>query len=69
VTQAEAEAERAQVRTAISNILTGGQAHSSEGRALTRADLRTLYARLDTLDAIITRATRGGGAAYGVPVS
>ena len=32
-----------EVQTAISSILTGAQAHSINGRSMTKADLGTLY--------------------------
>lgn len=59
----------AQVETAISTILTGGQAHSSEGRALTRADLSTLYEERTRLTTLLARETRGSAITYGVPTN
>jgi hypothetical protein len=65
VTTAE---QLAEVQAAISRVLTGGQAHSAEGRALTRADLTALQARESLLKATLARETRGSAVTYGVPV-
>jgi hypothetical protein len=66
VTTAE---ELAQVEAAITAILTGGQAHASEGRALTRASLGDLYARKGQLVALLAQETRGSAVTYGVPTN
>lgn len=58
----------AQVEAAITAILTGGQAHASEGRALTRADLDTLYKERSRLETELRREARGGALGYGVPL-
>jgi hypothetical protein len=39
---AELETDVASVRDAIRRIVSGGQAYSAEGRAMTRADLKSL---------------------------
>lgn len=57
----------AQVEAAITAILAGGQAHASEGRALTRADLSTLYEQERRLQGQLARETRGGALGYAVP--
>jgi hypothetical protein len=38
-------AQLEEIQTAITQILTGGQAYTISGRALTRGDLATLYAQ------------------------
>ena len=49
----------ANVQVAIEAIEDHGQSVSSEGETLTRADLRTLYAREERLLRKIDRADRG----------
>lgn len=63
---AQAEAELAEVKSAISRIVTGGQAYSAEGRAMTRADLKALQERETHLEAKVSRLSRGGIPTYGV---
>lgn len=48
------------VQTAIATIEGGGQAIGVNGRALTRADLRTLYDREKWLRQRLDRSDRGG---------
>ena len=49
----------ASVQAAIAAIESGAQAASSEGESVTRADLRTLYAREENLLRKIDRGDRG----------
>lgn len=62
----------AEVRAAISKILTHGQTYQimdgGAQRSLTRANLRELYARERQLEFDVTRLERGGiGVNYGMP--
>lgn len=52
--------ERLSVQAAIQAIQEGAQAYSIRGRAFTKADLKTLYDRLDTLRDREARRARGG---------
>ncbi len=63
---AQTQNELTEVKTAISRILTGGQAYSAEGRAMTRGDLRALEEREVRLEAKLTRLQRGGIRTFGV---
>lgn len=63
---AQLETDLAETRSAISRIVTGGQAYSAEGRAMTKADLRVLQERESMLETKLSRLQRGGIATYGV---
>ena len=63
------ETELAEVKAAISRIVTGGQAYSAEGRAMTKADLRVLQERESLLEQKLVRARRGGITTFGVRFS
>lgn len=52
-------AQLANVQAAIEAIETGAQSTAVDGQSLTRADLRTLYAREERLLNKIDRADRG----------
>ena len=58
---AEAKAERAEIKTAISMILGGAQSYKIGTRSLTRADLATLYKQKDKLDDLIDALSGGSG--------
>lgn len=59
-----------EVQAAIEAIEVRGQSYSIGGRSLTRADLKTLYAREERLRALVDRAARGGmRVRYGTPTS
>jgi hypothetical protein len=53
-----------QLQAAIAKIETGGQSYTIQGASggvtYTRADLATLYQRLDRLQATLSRETSGG---------
>ncbi|NCC94784.1 MAG: hypothetical protein EOM10_16215 [Opitutae bacterium] len=49
------------VQSAIEAIETGAQEVRYEGRAVTKADLKTLYEREKYLEQRIARQSRGGG--------
>jgi hypothetical protein len=66
---AQLETELAEVKAAISRIVSGGQAYSAEGRAMTKADLRVLQDRETLLEQKLSRAKRGGIATFGVRFS
>ena len=57
----EAKAELSQINTAITMILGGAQSYTIGSRSITRADLKTLYKRKDTLDDLITSLSGGSG--------
>lgn len=50
----------AQVNTAIVTIMAGGQSYKIGSRSLTRADLATLKAMRDDLEAQLTQENSGG---------
>jgi hypothetical protein len=54
--QEELRAELVMVRSAIEKILNGAQSVSVHGKAMTYADLRTLFARADELRSQLARA-------------
>ena len=56
-TQAELEAELVVLKAAISTILTGSQSVTTDGRTLTRADLKTLYDEKRELEQRISSST------------
>lgn len=56
-----AQQQLAEVRTAISAILTRGQSMGENGRELTRADLKGLREMETDLRSRVARLTRGGG--------
>lgn len=58
----------AQVRAAIDKIETGGQAYTSDGRTMSRGDLKTLYEQERRLVIQLARETNGGAVRYVVPV-
>lgn len=66
-TLSELQTELAAVKTAISAILTGGQALGINGRSLTRADLGALYKERDRLERTIGRMARTSGLRRAVP--
>lgn len=49
-----------EIQTAISRILTHGQAFEVNGRVYRRADLATLYKQEERLKALVAREARGG---------
>lgn len=49
-----------QINTAIVKIMVGGQSYKIGSRSLTRADLATLKAMRDDLEAQITQEDSGG---------
>lgn len=49
------------VQTAIAAVEERGSSVSAEGITLTRADLKTLYAREERLRVLAGREARGGG--------
>jgi hypothetical protein len=57
---AELETEIAEVRAAIRQIITGGQAYQGEGRAMTRADLGALRTMEREKVAELRRMQTGG---------
>lgn len=64
---AELTADLASVRESIRRIVTGGQAYSAEGRAMTRADLNALRELEKDMATELGTLTRGrGGRTYGV---
>lgn len=54
------EGEIAQIRAAITAILTKGQSYEINGRTFTRANIDALYQRLAVLEVRSTTASRGG---------
>lgn len=54
------ETQLIRVQQAIAAVEERGQANDVNGRSLTRADLRTLYAREKDLKAQIANRRRGG---------
>jgi hypothetical protein len=66
---AQYETQLAEVQQAISRIVTGGQAYTAEGRAMTKADLGVLQERETLLEQKLARAQRGGIATFGVRFS
>jgi len=58
---AEVKAELEQVNTAITAVLSGAQSYRIGTRALTRADLDTLYNRKDKLEDSIAALSGGSG--------
>ena len=62
----QAETELAQVKAAISRILTGGQSYSAEGRVRANADLKVLQERETMLEAKLSRLQRTSIPTYGV---
>lgn len=50
-----------EVQTAISNILTGAQMYSYEGRQIQRAHLNTLWDQEKRLRVMVKRDAYGGG--------
>lgn len=54
-------AELERVRAAIAAIEGGAQSVAFEGRTVTYADLRALYARVERLEGLAAREGRRGG--------
>lgn len=54
-----------EVQDAISSIMTGAQSYSTEGRSLTRGDLKTLMQEEKRLRIMVKRETAGGISVYG----
>ncbi len=50
-----------EVQTAITKVLTKGQAYTVEGRQLTRADLKELYAQEKRLMPLASRESNNSG--------
>lgn len=65
----QSSTELAEVKTAISRIITGGQAYSAEGRAMTKADLKVLQERERMLETKLARLQSGGIRTFGVRFS
>lgn len=57
----------AEVDAAISKIVSGGQAWSSDNTAITRANLKDLREERAYLEAKLRRESRGSAIGYGVP--
>lgn len=60
-TKAEIQAELTLYRSARNAILAGSQSYSINGRALTRADLKTIIDQIDKLEVALARKSAGGG--------
>lgn len=66
---AQLETQLSEVQQAISRIVTGGQAYTAEGRAMTKADLSVLQERETLLEQKLARARRGAIPTFGVRFS
>lgn len=60
------ESQLAEVRAAISRIVTGGQRYAAEGRQMEKADLKVLQERETQLETKLSRLQRGGIRTFGV---
>ena len=58
---AEAKADLAEIKTAISMVLGGSQSYRIGTRSVTRADLATLYKQKEKLEDLINALSGGGG--------
>ena len=58
---AEAKADLAEIKTAISMILSGAQSYKIGTRSLTRADLATLYKQKGKMEDLIGALSGGSG--------
>lgn len=62
----QVEAELAEVKAAISRIVSGGQRYAAEGRQMEKADLSVLQQREQMLETKLARLQSGGIRTFGV---